>query len=268
MIPKEEIQILVDLGLTVSQATVYLSLVRFESASARTLSMVSSVARQDVYQILSALEELGLVERILAKPLKFRATHIKNALTVLQQRVSVRTSDLNKRAITLFSQSKYWDIPSKGSFESFFEVRNAYRDDPSVKEALAKARNTVRLLGSNFRWPVWFSFMDETISASQRGVKVQILMSAHQKALPPSINDVNIETRFSKNIRGANVVIFDRNKVTMWENSDAEQTAHLPVKALWSNHPGLIELFIDYFELKWNSATPSDGFITEVSESQ
>jgi sugar-specific transcriptional regulator TrmB len=131
----EETQILSGLGLTKSQATIYLSLVKFESATAKTLCKESSIARQDIYQALSDLHELGLIERILDKPLRFRASPIKNALAILQHHRSIKNSNIDSRAMELFKDSKYWNRQKTAQSESFFELRTVYRDYPRVKEA-------------------------------------------------------------------------------------------------------------------------------------
>jgi DNA-binding MarR family transcriptional regulator len=97
MIANEETQTLSNLGLTISQATIYLSLIKFESATVKALCRVSSIARQDIYQALSDLYELGLVERIVDKPLRFRAIPIKNALEILQQHRTIKNSNIDSR---------------------------------------------------------------------------------------------------------------------------------------------------------------------------
>ena len=61
--PKEDFQILVDLGLTLLQAKVFLALLVRGTSKVTEISQVSKVSRPDVYRSLSKLQEFGLVEK-------------------------------------------------------------------------------------------------------------------------------------------------------------------------------------------------------------
>jgi sugar-specific transcriptional regulator TrmB len=253
----EETQILSDLGLKISQATIYLALVKFESATVKALCRTSPTARQDIYQALSDLYELGLVERIVDKPLRFRAIPIKNALEILQHHRSVKNSNIDNRAKALFRHSKYWNKQNAAQIEPFFELRTTYRNDPRVKEAYAKANYNVRLLGSKLKWPIFYSFLEDAINASKRDVKLQILLSRDQKnQLSPFLKNLNVEVRFTDLFEGANVIIFDNKLMVVWENLNQEKINQPQVKALWTNHHGSIILACDHFELRWKAANP------------
>ncbi|MCZ2856768.1 MAG: hypothetical protein O2U62_06710, partial [Candidatus Bathyarchaeota archaeon] len=71
---EKNVEILTDFGLTGNQAKVYLAAARLRLASVGQISKVSKVRREDVYRILPKLEKMGLVERLLGKPTKIRAT--------------------------------------------------------------------------------------------------------------------------------------------------------------------------------------------------
>jgi sugar-specific transcriptional regulator TrmB len=257
MIANEETQTLSNLGLTISQATIYLSLIKFESATVKALCRVSSIARQDIYQALSDLYELGLVERIVDKPLRFRAIPIKNALEILQQHRTIKNSNLDSRARTLFKHSKYWNKQNVLQIEPFFELRTTYRNDPRVKEAYTKAKDNIRLLGGKLKLPIFYSFLEDAVNASKRGVKLQILLSSDQQIqLHPFLKGLTVEVRFTDLLEGANVILFDNKQMVVWENLNQEQVNHPQVKALWTNHHGSIVLAIDHFEMRWKSAIP------------
>jgi len=85
MIQDEHIQALMGFGLTLLQAKIYLNLVKLEKADVKTLSKASNVARQDIYRIMLTLQKLGLTEKIIAKPTMYKATPIKEGLSILLQ---------------------------------------------------------------------------------------------------------------------------------------------------------------------------------------
>jgi sugar-specific transcriptional regulator TrmB len=82
-IHEEYVKVLAKLGLTHNQAKVYVALLSLKNATARSAQKLSNVARQDVYQVLSELGEKGLIEKILAKPEKFRPIPVNEAISIL-----------------------------------------------------------------------------------------------------------------------------------------------------------------------------------------
>lgn len=83
---QQAVATLSDLGLTTTQAKVYLTLVKSESSTIETISNLSKVARTDLYRITHELEKKGLVERILANPTQFKPIPLAECLPVLLQR--------------------------------------------------------------------------------------------------------------------------------------------------------------------------------------
>ncbi|NIU39390.1 hypothetical protein GWN65_05330, partial [Candidatus Bathyarchaeota archaeon] len=76
-------EMLSDFGLTHNQAKVYIAIARLRLATVSQISKVSKVRREDVYRILPKLEKMGLVEKLLGKPTKIRATPVEEALPIL-----------------------------------------------------------------------------------------------------------------------------------------------------------------------------------------
>ncbi len=254
---REKVQILAELGLTLSQATIYANLAKYKDAPAKSLQIDTNVARQDVYQILSELQELGLVERIIDKPLRFRATPIKNALSILIHRQQSKSSEIQNLALKLFNNSEQFDKARESEvYVPVFEIRNVYRNDPRVKIAMNSTKVKIRLLDKNMNWPVFYSFIDEWRNALKRGVKVEILNGVSAKNQEPKLvrelRKMSFELRYRKNLTTGAIIIFDDREVAIWENPGLTQVAKsAPPKALWSNHRGLIELADNYFQSFW-----------------
>ena len=90
-ISDEDISTLTELGLTVSQAKIYLSLAKAKNLTAQAISTTSKVARPDVYRVLVQLNEDGLVERIISKPQEFHAISVEKCVSKLIQRRIIKT---------------------------------------------------------------------------------------------------------------------------------------------------------------------------------
>jgi len=260
---KEEVNSLTGLGLSSRQATLYLTLTRYSDSTARDLHKVTTIARQDIYQVLCELEELGLVERILAKPLRFKATSTSNAVSILSRRQESKNSELRNKALMLFSHPEKREKRDTESNEPFFELRNVYRNDPHVKTAINNAKVKIRLLDKNMHWPVFYSFIDEWTCALEKGVKIEVVIEFAKKGKKPKFVDAlkhaNFQIRCAESLAAGALLIFDDKELAIWEGAKLREVADsVQLKALWSNHHGLIDLAINYFELAWITSSPSE----------
>lgn len=80
---EKTVETLSDFGLTRNQAKVYVAATQLGLVSAGQISELSKVRREDVYRLLSTLERMGLIEKLLGTRTRLRATPIKDALTTL-----------------------------------------------------------------------------------------------------------------------------------------------------------------------------------------
>ena len=85
-IEDEHVDAPISLGLTTRQARVYLALLMMGNSKAKAIVSLSLVSRQDVYLIISSLQEMGLVQRKVSAPTTFTATPISEAVEALLER--------------------------------------------------------------------------------------------------------------------------------------------------------------------------------------
>jgi sugar-specific transcriptional regulator TrmB len=85
-IHEKYVQALTDLGLTHTQAKVYVALLQLKKANARKLQNLTNIARQDVYITLSELRGKDLVEKVIAKPTQYIPVPSKEAISILLQK--------------------------------------------------------------------------------------------------------------------------------------------------------------------------------------
>ena len=82
-IQDKAIETLAGLGLTVLQAKVYLTLAKEGKSTVKGIAKTSNIARQDLYRITQQLLNLGLIEKLIDTPTKFKAIPIKAAIDML-----------------------------------------------------------------------------------------------------------------------------------------------------------------------------------------
>lgn len=94
---EEDAETLAAIGLTSTQAKVYLTLASLRQAKARTIYKNSGVPRQDIYRILTELEGKSLVEKIIAAPTEFRAIPLQDGLSVLLKHKAHEYKEIEKK---------------------------------------------------------------------------------------------------------------------------------------------------------------------------
>ena len=70
-------------GLSSNLAKVFISISGTRFLTAKEIQKIAGVPRQEIYAILTSLEELGLVEKTVGRPIRFKGVPIKQGLTFL-----------------------------------------------------------------------------------------------------------------------------------------------------------------------------------------
>lgn len=97
MVEDERVQTLMNLGLTLLQAKIYLALAQAGKTKIETISKASNIARQDIYRIMPTLQKLGLAEKIVTTPTMYKATPIKEGYYLLLQNKTQEYTELRKK---------------------------------------------------------------------------------------------------------------------------------------------------------------------------
>jgi sugar-specific transcriptional regulator TrmB len=97
MIIEEDIQTLTRLGLTILQAEIYLTLTKLEKATIKTLSTTTKIDRANVYRIVSKLQELRLVEKMITNPTVYKAVPIQDGAPMLLERQTQEYQEIRLR---------------------------------------------------------------------------------------------------------------------------------------------------------------------------
>jgi sugar-specific transcriptional regulator TrmB len=270
LLPEDSIEILVELGLTHTEAKAYVSLLCLNTATARNLHKVSNIARQNIYQLLSDLEEKGLIEKVIAKPTKFKPIPADQAISLLLQRKKEQNSQLREKAIKHFrnfeigcAKTVVLDKNAQFLLLSKSETSPLGHID-KLGKAVNKAKKSVVSL---ITFPIFMKvqLMDENIwkKAARRGVKIQFIIarSANEKSeinLDPMLeNTNNFEIRWTSSLPTATVLLIDDNEVFCRIGTNIES----PV--LWSSSPQFVGMVKDYVKMKWQSLKqPRDQLIS------
>jgi sugar-specific transcriptional regulator TrmB len=251
---------LLKLGLTFLQAKIYLSLLKFQEAGVKKISVTSNVARPDVYRVLPALEKIGLVEKIIAKPTQYKATPIKEGCNILLQTKTDEYTIMHKNAMDLIKNYEKKDeitlhdatseqfslITSKALLLKKFEIEDS------------SAESSIDVIGDwNLVRNMIFRHLQIYEKALKKGVKIRTVTeklefneSADNFLLKFKDNPL-LEIRHLDAPIPIKTAIYDSKKANMCVRTtdDGEM-----VPSLWSDNPLFVKLVKDQFENIWNKA--------------
>ena len=253
MIQDEHIQTLTEVGLTLLQAKTYLALAELGKADVKTITKDSNVARQDTYRIMSQLQKLGLAEKILTKPTMYKATPIKEGLSILLQNKKEEYTKLKKKTTSLVS-----NFHTKKAKLALLEERTQFIITSEMtlflkihRNQAHQAQESVDIMIPLISVPS--KFEDEWLylkAPLKRGVKIRVIkQESEEKTILPVLQTLAKNPSFELRYLAAPIHfgmhIFDKEEVTI-------QISEKVLPSLWSNNPHVVELAASYFNEMWN----------------
>jgi sugar-specific transcriptional regulator TrmB len=254
-------QTLMKLGLTVLQTKIYLTIIELQESEAINISRYSNVARPDVYRVMPTLEKIGLVEKIIASPTRYRATPIEETCNILLQRKKKEFTNINLETALLIKNKMDKKIVDEIEFprEEFRLISSKTLLLKKLKIENSTIKNSINCVGD---WNVVRGLMFDHIEIYERalnkGVKIRIVTekgnnfeSAHKKILLKLNNHPLFKIKYVTPPISIRMAIYDMKKAHMCINSYSDSDI---TPSLWSNNPQFVKLIAAYFEEMWNQA--------------
>lgn len=254
----EHIRTLTQLGLSHRQARVYLALLISGMSTAKTISQVSKVPRQDVYAVVPILEKMGLCEKAITKPVMFRATSMQKSLDMLMQRKTTEHDEIRIRARNLLQDFSHYcrETAYQEEKAQFVLLSERQARVLRIEEAVDNAATIVDSFTTSeiFR-QVIVSSEEVLKKAVKRGVKFRFLMeNPNDKVLRLKIPQTFLENpcfemRYAMVPIPAAAVLIDKKEIFFGTAIDFQRAMYL-----WSDNAYFVGIIQNYFELIWNSA--------------
>jgi len=217
------------------------------------------VSRPDVYRVIKQLQEIGLIEKIVAKPEVFQVIPIEECVSLLLQKRIKKTRELQDQGLKLVQSMKKIGNPvtSQNPWTEFIIVPNKstiYARSERMLRSLEESICLVGLTKSMVDWLLHYSpVMEATLS---QGIDCRMILPdfVNEKIKSPFLKLQKYKSFKLKTISGnpkATFSIWDKKELLL-TTSFAE--TQFPASTLWSNNRSLIELLIDYFECLWTKA--------------
>jgi sugar-specific transcriptional regulator TrmB len=254
-------KVLRELGLTFSQAKLYVALLKLhDEASANGISTVSSISRQDVYHLMEELQRVGLVAKVLSNPAKFKAVPMADATSLLMERRSDRTRELLQEATDLLA-----DFPEQNSRisprenQQFVIIPKGEGLVRRVEKAIKAAKSKIQVITPWQETIQWlFKLHEHFQEAVDRGVKVSWITENPHCNTDSNAEIIDTFTR-RPGFRLRTVVPPVTVKMSLFDLREVFLATHVEKAvaespALWTDSLMMAELARDFFEMKWKLA--------------
>jgi len=271
MIHEDQIQALNDIGLTVLQSKTYLALAKLGEANVGMISKASNLARQDVYRIIPVLEKFGLAEKILTTPTTYKATPIKEGVSILLRKRKKENDEVLRQANLL-----------RRTFDSALEPSETLQGEPQFRitseetllfkmhqQLIDRSQSNIDILVSSGAFAVHSKLnLYHLKRAVKRGVKIRLIVQESRRQSKFSEQEVVdedsvMEIRYLPKINPVEMLwfgmhLFDRKEVTLCVSRSG------PVPSLWSNSAPILKLAEIYYDDLWNSSVPYAQMKTQI----
>ncbi len=249
-------QALMKLGLTFLQSKIYLTLARVEKADVKIIAKYSNVARPDVYRVISALEKIGLVLKIIDNPTKYEAIPLKEGYSILLEKRDRKHQELKNEICKLFKNApKVKAALSEDEQFVLISSKTLFQKKCLIEDN--KVQTNIDVIGDQIAG-AWFYRHNQVFrEALNRGVRIRIVTGKNDYEQMVKIKGMFSDKPLAFDIRyvdstPVNAVLYDGKKGWLCIHPPCENTFPIPV--LFSGNPQFIELLTIYFEKMWNDA--------------
>ena len=257
---------LLHLGLTNSQAKVYLALLRLATdCKGTTIAQFANVPRQDVYRLLAELQQIGIIRKTIARPATYKATCAKEAIEILLNRKISDFSKLKREGNVFVKRAQenlISRIPQIFSEDEVDIISGREAIVSKIEEASLRAQITSRSITPYNELIPWLSVssnsLDETLS---RGITIQWIvdktpaLNRLHPALRRYVDKPNFKLRFITQPIKTKVTLFDSKEVIIGMVTDSDFAVS---PALFSNNSSIVAMAESYFESCWRISTDID----------
>jgi sugar-specific transcriptional regulator TrmB len=254
----EDTKLLVRLGLTELQAQIYLTLAKMDKATLRDLSAAAKTDRANAYRVITRLQELNLIEKLLANPTMFRALPLDEGIKMLLEKKDQEHNDIKAKTRALLTRYK-----NAG--------QNAMAEDVSqfilVPDGRLTKRKVAEMVNSNQKTHdiliYWSDFKHQAKSVAAmwnsvllRGIRVRIIVFLEEDERLPKVilclcKNPLFEVRQASGPPKVTLSIID-GKETLISVTPSISPRGKP--GLYVHNHGVVGLVQEYFELAWRDS--------------
>lgn len=228
------------------------------------ISDVSKVSRPDVYRVISELEALGLVERIIGKPTRYQAIPLETCTSILVQNMMNKFIETRKKIPILLKKLGQLSLEKSEDNKNEFSIIPKELFLNRSKKLISNSKKSFYAVASTEKvvYPP-DEYEDILENAADRGVDCRLIMCNPKNEKLKEIlckratNGKNFQVRFVKGLPILAIGIFDGESALLntkpYENFDSS--------AFLSYNKSVVLLCEFYFERLWK-----EGFFKDYEK--
>ena len=250
--------VLTELGLSPLQAKVYVALIQLQDPTATAASKLSKVARQEVYRITEELEALGIVHRTVSTPVRFQATPLNEALTILMERRIKITSGLMKKIKDLSREAEKKQEKTVSSYviKELSPNETWFGNSPLKLESATSFDLMTSFDRLSTRFNADAKVFKKMVMTKRKLIRIITDKPPGDSPFWELINSLSVypcfQMRFLDQKPEAVVIIFSKKEAALSFSIDNPPGPPY----LFANHPAFLYLAQAHFESVWQRAQP------------
>jgi sugar-specific transcriptional regulator TrmB len=259
-----------DFGLTEKEARIYFGLSKMGSATASEIADMIKFSRLQTYRAIKGLLDNGLVEMSLERPRRYTPLKIEQALNLLGQEAERKILDLEKKTPLLLKEwAAISDLQAEKMNYTFRIIQGAKN---VAKFRLMLFQSAQKEIATTMKPNELMRFVlegadDIVETISSNNIAVRGLSEVNKFNLGATKRFLE----FSKlhHTTRQNIVPFsiidDEEALICLSRDCTETTAE---NAIWTNHPEMVGILKEMFEMMWRSSQDGNSRIREIEKEQ
>ncbi|MEM2464443.1 MAG: helix-turn-helix domain-containing protein [Candidatus Bathyarchaeia archaeon] len=261
MSAKNIIDMLQSFGLTRIQAQILLYLIKMGDSSVSALSNALKTNRMNIYRNLKKMQNMGLVNVIPGKPMKFSVVPPTAAFDVLLSAARNKVLEMESKYTKILEEiSRLSSGQQEYTIETRFRIHCGRRNVYGVMmHMLENSEREVCLLTTpaDLIRMLFYGFGDVLKKLSEKGVKIKILTNITDKKIATELkdymkyamlrhSDIDVRTRFltvDEKVAFSSLTTDD----TMGLESESDS-------GFWTDSPHYVQSIRAFFEVAWRGA--------------
>lgn len=255
------------MGLTELQAKTYLTLTRFEKAEVKKISETSKIARQDLYRIIPTLEKMGLVEKIVATPILYKAIPLSEGTTSLFQKKSNEFTDLKSSLELLIAhpeENNRAEIHEENEAE-FVITSERKRLIAKLEKSYSESTSIDLMLPGNGLSFMIFNFYESLTFALSKNAKIRVMAKNTEMRSGTKQKLENLKTHPNFEVKQVETA-FDFGLAICNGREVNIAISNKEVPSLWTNNRQMVKISQMMFENQWNTIRDPE-YILQKAES-
>lgn len=259
-----------DFGLTNKEATVFFALSKLGSATSTEISIITQFSRLQTYRAIKGLLDNGLVEMSLDRPRRYTPLKIDQALSLLGQEAERKILELEKKTPLLLREwANRSDLQSDKTNYAFRIIQGSANVSKFRIMLFESAKRDISAtMKPNELSKLVIDGADDVFEKlNQENVSIRGLSEVNKLNLDASKRFLEF-SKFHHTTHSSIVpfAIVDEQEALICLSRDGKEG--VPENAIWTNHPEMVAILKDMFEVLWSTSQEGKSRIREIEQAR